>query len=125
MAERSRDAAPRAAQGAAHGDAQRAPHRLHVVRVLRSPGERLFRDWLAITLGRHIWAWRPLSPSELAHEVTHVRQWVRHGWFFPAAYALASVRALMTGGHWYRDNAFEKEARASADEVARSTTRPS
>jgi hypothetical protein len=107
------------------GGAQRARHRVHVIPVLQRPAGRLFRDWLAITLGSHIWAWRELSPPELAHEVTHVRQWARHGILFPAAYALASVRAVMTGGHWYRDNAFEREARAAADEVARAATRPS
>lgn len=105
--------------------AKRAAHRVHVVPVLQRPAGRLFRDWLAITLGRHILAWRPLSESELAHEVTHVQQWARHGWSFPMAYAVASARAVMTGGHWYRDNAFEREARAAADEVARATARPS
>jgi hypothetical protein len=107
------------------GDVKRAPHRVHVVPVLQRPAERIFRNWLAITLGRHIWAWRPLSPPELAHEVAHVRQWARHGWSFPLAYALASVRAVMTRGHWYRDNAFEREARAAADAVARAATRAS
>jgi hypothetical protein len=113
MAERSR------------GGARRAPHRVHVVPVLQRPAARLFRDWLAITLGRHILAWRPLSESELAHELAHVQQWARHGWSFPVAYALASVRAVATGGHWYRDNAFEREARAAADQVARGAPRPS
>lgn len=115
----------RDAERASHRDAERAPHRVHVVPVLQRPAGRLFRDWLAITLGRHIWAWRPLSPSELAHELAHVRQWARHGWSFPAGYALASVRAIMAGGHWYRDNDFEQEARAAADEVARAAARPS
>ena len=100
-------------------------HRVHVMRVLRRPGGRVFRDWLAITLGRHIWAWRELSAAELAHEVTHVRQWARHGWLFPAAYALASWRAAKRGGHWYRDNAFETEARSAADVVARGSQLPS
>jgi hypothetical protein len=107
------------------GGAKRAPHRVHVVPLLQRPAGRLFRNWLAITLGRHILAWRPLSESELAHEVAHVQQWVRHGWSFPAVYALASVRAVMSGGHWYRDNAFEKEARAAAGEVARGSAQRS
>ena len=82
--------------------------------VLRRPGGRLFADWLAITIGRDIWAWRALDPAELAHEVEHVRQWHEHGALFPVRYWLASARAVRSGGHWYRDNAFESAARAAA-----------
>jgi hypothetical protein len=92
-----------------------APHRVHVVPRLRRPGGILFHDWLAITLGRDIWAWRDLGPSELGHELEHVRQWRRHGLLFPAMYAIASLRALRAGRHWYRDNAFEVAARRAAD----------
>lgn len=87
-------------------------HRLVVVPALRRFGGRfLLSDWLAITIGRHIVAWRELSPAELAHEVEHVRQWRRHGALFAVRYGLASLRAVRTGGHWYRDNRFEREAR--------------
>jgi hypothetical protein len=84
---------------------------------LRRPGGLLLPDWLAITLGGHIWSWRPLGAPELEHEVTHVRQWARYGWRYPLLYALASLRARRTGGHWYRDNRFEREAREAAAAV--------
>jgi hypothetical protein len=90
-------------------------HRVHVVPGLRRPGGILFHDWLAITLGRHVWAWRDLGPPELAHELEHVRQWRRHGFLFPAVYALASLRAVRARRHWYRDNAFELAARRAGD----------
>jgi hypothetical protein len=93
----------------------RARHRVHVIPLLRRPGGRLFANWLAITIGRDIWAWRALDAAELAHELEHVRQWREHGALFAVRYALASVRAVRTGGHWYRDNAFEAAARAAAD----------
>jgi hypothetical protein len=72
-------------------------------------------DWLAITLGRHIFAWRAMTDAELRHELVHVTQWGRHGWRFPAAYLVASLRARRRGGHWYRDNQFEREARGERD----------
>jgi hypothetical protein len=94
-------------------------HRLHVVpRLRRVGGLLLLRDWLAITLGPHIWTWRPLNEAELEHELEHVRQWRRHGLVFIARYARASWRARRRGGHWYRDNAFEVAARQAATRVA-------
>lgn len=90
-----------------------APIRIHVRPRLRTIGQRLFPDWLAITIGSHIWAWRPLSAGELAHEVAHVRQWRRHGPWLALLYLGASVAAWRSGGHWYADNAFEREARAA------------
>lgn len=87
---------------------------VHVRPRLRPIGEALFRDWLAITLGNHIWAWRRLSAGELAHEVAHIRQWREHGWWFPFVYLRAAVHARRSGGHWYFDNAFEREARTAA-----------
>jgi len=65
-----------------------------------------------LAIGTHIWAWRPLSDRELAHEVAHVRQWRRHGGRFPLLYLLASLRAWRAGQHWYFDNAFERAAQA-------------
>lgn len=85
---------------------------LHIRPRLRRIGEALFPDWLAITLGSHIWAWRPLSDKELAHELEHVRQWRSHGARFPLLYLGASLQAWRAGGHWYRDNVFERAARA-------------
>jgi hypothetical protein len=94
-------------------------YRIHVVPRLRSVGGRvLLANWLAITIGRDIWCWRDLDASELAHELEHVRQWDRFGVLFVARYARASWRGTRTGGHWYRDNAFEVAAREAAARVA-------
>ena len=90
------------------------PHRVHVWPWLRHLGRLILPNWLAITLGRHVFAWRSMNDGELAHELAHVRQWERHGWLFPLAYLAASRRARRSGGHWYRDNPFEAEARAAA-----------
>jgi hypothetical protein len=90
-------------------------YRLHVQPALRLLGRVLIPNWLAITLGRHVWAWRPLTEAELAHELAHVAQWARHGVAFPIVYALASLRARRAGKRWYGDNSFEVEARRAAD----------
>lgn len=92
-----------------------ARYRLHVHPALRMPGRVLLPNWLAITLGRQIFAWRPLSEAELAHELAHVAQWTRYGVTFPIVYALASLRARRAGKSWYQDNRFEVEARKAAD----------
>lgn len=100
-------------------DSDRQPiHRLIVLPWLRRPGGRLLmRDWLAITIGRWIFCWRPLDEAELAHELAHVRQWQRHGVRFIARYLGASRAASRAGGERYRDNPFEIEARAAAESV--------
>ena len=90
------------------------PYRVHVWPWLRNPGRRVLPNWLAITLGRHVFAWRAMSEVETAHELTHVEQWQRHGWRFPIAYLAASLKARRAGGHWYDDNPFEIEAREAA-----------
>jgi hypothetical protein len=92
-----------------------AHYRLHVISWLRRPGRLLLPDWLAITLGRHIFAWRRLSRPELAHELVHVAQWRRHGPAFATIYLLASWRSWRTGQGWYAGNRFEMEARAAAE----------
>lgn len=90
-------------------------HRVVVWPWLRRLGRLVLPDWLAITLGRTVFAWRTLNDEELEHELEHVRQWDRMGWWrFPLAYLAASVRARRSGGRWYRDNHFEVEARAAA-----------
>ena len=97
-----------------------AAYRVHVVPGLRGLGGRvLIRGWLAITIGRDIWCWRELDEAELAHELCHVRQWDQYGLAFVGAYVLASLVALSTRRHWYRDNAFEVAARVSAARVTR------
>ncbi len=89
-------------------------HKVHVWPWLRRVGAVALNDWLAITLGHHIFAWRRLGEGELRHELVHVDQWARHGWRFPIAYLAASIQARRSGGHWYRDNRFEREARGEA-----------
>lgn len=86
---------------------------LHVLPALRGVGERLMRDWLAITIGTHILAWRQLSRRELAHELAHVRQWHRNGLLFPLRYLVASIAAARSGTGWYRGNRYEREARSA------------
>lgn len=95
------------------------PHRLHIWSWLRAPGSLLLRDWLAITIGPQIFAWRGLSPAELEHELTHVRQWKRHGILFPIVYFLESLRVRRAGKRWYLDNRFEQEARNAAKRLDR------
>ena len=45
-----------------------------------------------------------------AHERVHVRQCERWGPLFVPAYLAASAWAMWQGGHFYVDNAFEREA---------------
>jgi hypothetical protein len=111
----------------APGPTDAPPHRLIVLPFLRRLGARLIMpNWLAITIGRWIFAWRPLDPAELAHELEHIRQWRANGLRFIPRYLAESRRAAAGGGDGYRDNRFEVEARAAADAVARlgTTRRP-
>jgi hypothetical protein len=94
-------------------------HRVHVWPWLRRLGSLVVPDWLAITIGHRIFAWRAMTATELEHELEHVRQWARHGVMFPLSYLAASVRARMSGKRWYHDNRFEEEARAAAARLAR------
>jgi hypothetical protein len=102
------------------------PHRVVVWPWLRLLGSLVLRDWLAITLGHRIFAWRPMSEAELAHELEHVRQWARHGAWFGLVYVAAGLGAWRGGGHWYRDNPFEIAARKAARGTgpARASRRP-
>ncbi len=99
-------------------------HRVHVWPWLRRPGSLLLRDWLAITIGSRIFAWRTMDEAELEHEVEHVRQWARHGWTFPLAYFVAAATARRAGKSWYRDNRFEVEARDAAKRLGRTPKDP-
>jgi hypothetical protein len=45
-----------------------------------------------------------------AHERVHVRQYERWGVLFLPAYLASSLWALLSGRHYYFDNAFEREA---------------
>lgn len=89
-------------------------HRVVVWPWLRLVGPLLLRDWLAITVGRTIFAWRELDDAELEHELEHVRQWGRMGLRFPIAYLAESMRARKAGRRWYHDNRYEADARKAA-----------
>lgn len=89
----------------------RPRHRVVVWPWSRHVGRLFLRDWLAITLGGTIVAWRALRDEELEHELEHVRQWRRHGVTFPVRYFAASFSARRAGKRWYDDNRFEAEAR--------------
>ena len=104
--------------------ATRDRYRVIVLPILRPIGQRLVLDnWLAITIARWIFAWRPLDDVELAHEVAHVRQWRDNGFFgYIYAYMGESRRAKARGGDRYFDNKFEVEARAAADAVRKRET---
>lgn len=63
----------------------------------------------AVTLGRTILV-RPgttITARLMHHELAHVAQWERHPVTFPIRYIRAHIR------HGYRDNPFEREARAA------------
>ena len=92
-------------------------HRVLIWPWTRRIGRLVIPNWLAFTLGRTIVAWRSLSASELEHELEHVRQWRRLGWRLPIAYLAESLRVRRRGGHWYRDNHFENQARSAATKV--------
>src|SRR5512139_2615185 len=74
----------------------------------------------AITLG-HVVVGVSLAAltATRAHERAHVRQFERWGFLLLVLYPLAGLLAWMRGGHPYRDNYFECEARA-AEDAARS-----
>lgn len=75
----------------------------------------------ALTLGHIVvGVSRAALAATRAHERVHVRQFERWGVLLLVIYPLAGLAAWMRGGHPYRDNPFEREARA-ADVAARST----
>ena len=83
------------------------------------------RGILAFTLG-HVVVARDRAAAEAwrAHEHEHVRQCERWGPLFLPAYAAASLWAWLRGGHPYRDNAFERAARAAEDAAGPPPARP-
>jgi hypothetical protein len=78
----------------------------------------------AITLG-HVVVGVSLAAlaSTRAHERAHVRQYERWGLLLLVLYPLAGLLAWVRGGHPYRDNYFERQARA-AEEVAHCAAKP-
>ncbi len=77
---------------------------------------------LAMTLGEVVLG---VTPAALdltrEHERVHVRQCRRWGPFFLPAYLAASAIALAQGRHFYRENAFEREAYTISDARRRPT----
>jgi hypothetical protein len=71
----------------------------------------------AITFGHVVLSIDELDPATLEHEMEHVRQYERWGLLYFPAYLLGSIGALFRGGHYYRDNPFEKKARLAADAI--------
>jgi hypothetical protein len=70
----------------------------------------------AITLGHVVLGQdQHALDTSRAHERVHVRQYERWGPLFLPAYATASIAALLSGGHYYFDNAFEREAARVSD----------
>jgi hypothetical protein len=59
-----------------------------------------------------------------AHERAHVRQFERWGVLLLVLYPLAGVLAWARGGHPYRDNVFEREARAAESATRGKPDRP-
>jgi hypothetical protein len=76
----------------------------------------------AVTLG-HVVVGRDAAVLRATrrHEHVHVRQYERYGALFFALYAAASLRAAWRGGDAYRDNRFERAARAAGARAARSS----
>jgi hypothetical protein len=76
---------------------------------------KLSRHFEAITLGHVVLGRNHGTLSRWrGHEHVHVRQYERWGILMPVLYLLASVRAWVSGRHFYWDNAFEIEARERA-----------
>lgn len=71
-------------------------------------------DIAAITLGHVVLARDvPALARTRAHERVHVRQYERWGLFFPVLYLGASLAMRLQGRDAYRDNPFERAARAA------------
>jgi hypothetical protein len=79
---------------------------------------RLGWRYRAITFGHVVLVVGDLDEHTLAHELVHVSQYERWGTFLIPAYLVASGLAAAAGGHPYRDNRFEKEARDPAAQAA-------
>lgn len=81
---------------------------------------RLGWAYRAITFGHVVLAVDELDAATFEHELAHVAQYERWGPLLLPAYVVASAWAVVGGGHYYRDNYFERTARlalAPADEL--------
>lgn len=80
--------------------------------ICRHPGSLRLS---VVTLGHVVLgASGPRLDALRAHERVHVRQYERWGPLFLPAYAISSLAQIARGGHWYRDNAFERQVREVA-----------
>jgi hypothetical protein len=76
---------------------------------------RVALPWRAITLGHVILGIDQESLAESrAHERIHVRQYEQWGPLFLPAYLASSLWQLLCGRRCYRDNWFERQARAAS-----------
>jgi hypothetical protein len=73
----------------------------------------------AITFGHVVLAVDELDDDTMDHELVHVGQFERWGVLLGPAYLMASIAAAMRGGSAYRDNHFERQARARAGTIRR------
>lgn len=85
--------------------------------IARIAARKLRSAQMAVTLGNRIYLWHTDretflgQPEWVRHELCHVRQFRRYGWLrFLGLYLWESLR------HGYRENAFEREARAAENE---------
>ena len=76
---------------------------------------RLGWKYRAITLGHVVLCVNEIDDRTLRHEIAHVHQYERWGPLFPFVYLGASAKAVARGGHYYRDNEFERAARREAE----------
>lgn len=67
----------------------------------------------AVTFGQVIVSYGALTERLRRHERVHVWQWTRGGVVFAVLYLLEAVRCLTLGRKVYRDNVFERQARAA------------
>jgi hypothetical protein len=67
-----------------------------------------------MTLGHVVLCIDDMDEATWAHELVHVSQYERLGPVFFVAYGVASLAALMRGGHVYTDNCYERDARGRA-----------
>lgn len=85
--------------------------------ILSGAHARAWRKWGGWG-GPSVFVWRgrmqPSSSPTRRHELEHCRQQFRLGLFFYPAYLVAGLAVWMRGGHWYRDNWFERRARRAA-----------
>ena len=79
-----------------------------VIHVHRAP----WPGMAAMTIGNTvIYNGTKVPNATIRHELVHVRQWHKHGCWFPILYLWASIKSLIRHGNLYLDNDFEVEAR--------------